>query len=596
MKKKRVVWSVVVITSIQLAACGGGGGGSGVTQHEVPVPTPAPAPAASSPPSSTGSPAPVPAPVPAPGPAPGPAPVQTPPPEPAPWQRKAVPDYGNASVGAWSKVIPWSDGGTPLLPIHAALLPDGRVMNFGVQDLDATGPYQFRFDVWTPPSGTFAGVDSPASHMTLPTGIDTNLFCSAQIVLPGTGQLLINGGDVWDNNGFTNSNFGNTAINLYTPGARSLVPAGNMKQPRWYGTPTTLPNGDIYLQGGTDGRAVYGGGPPVVATRAEIRLANGTTRELTGFDTVGYENNYPRNFLTNDGRIFGWDHQTMYLIDPYANGGAGARAEVGSDDGRYGWGATTSPVMFRPDKILNVGGYGGWLNAEGRNASIVDISNPANPVVTDGGRMTQNRHWANATVLPDGRVVVTGGAQKNVLQDQVNWDAAAPFAYHLEIWNPATNTWTVGPKAQRKRVYHSLAMLLPNGTVLTAGGGSPGPERNPDAEIWYPPYLFNPDGSYATRPVISAVPSAVDSGSAFTVSSAQAADISRVTLIKTSSITHSFDFEQRFIELPFSRSGNNLRVQLPANVNQTPPGFYLVFLLNRNGTPSEGRIIRIFPA
>jgi len=378
--------------------------------------------------------------------------------------------------------------------------------------------------------------------------------------------------------------------------------AGQMNLPRWYATPTVMPNGDIYLQGGTDGRANTGDGEPLRSTNAEIRSGDGVSKTLTGFDTKGLENNYPRNFVANDGKLFGFDHAEMYRIDPYANDSAGSRRDFTADNYanaaigfKMGWGATSSAVMYRPGKILITGGYiDAPENPDGLVPSLIDITDPDNPVVTAAPPMQQPRSWGNATVLPDGKVMVNGGARENILKyNAATYYFAEPYSFRVEIYDPDRNTWRAGPSAQRMRLYHSISMLLPNGSVLTAGGGSPGPQLNKSAEIWYPHYLFNPDGSWATRPTLDAAPSVVNPSSTFTLTSTDADKIAKVVLIKNGSVTHSLNFEQRYVPLTFARTGNELSVTLPANRYETPPGFYMVFILNGDDVPSEAKIIRI---
>lgn len=591
---KAMLGSMLTLATLVLAACGGGGGDSGGSKPKDGDPglgnsglTSAGA--------ATGTPRPT---------APLPPVAPMPPPVPG----SAVPASGSATVGAWSPgVFEWSDGfGKSVLPLHMSLLADGRVMSYGTHDASVDGSLQFLFDVWTPPVGTLSNPEAFSSHLTLPTGLPVHLFCSAQILIPTTGQLLINGGDNWDPVSGGNQNLGTKAISVFEPATNKLAPAGNMNEARWYGSPLTLPNGETYLQGGTDGRVVFGGGAPVISTHAEVRSPNGTIRMLTGFDTVDLANNYPRNFVAPDGKVFGFDHQQMYRIDPFANGGAGSRTDLYNDDWRHGWTAASTAVMFRPGKILQIGGIGGYPGSgfeDGRTATIIDI-NGAQPALTELPKMSQKRNWATATVLPDGKVVVTGGSEQNVLDQQPaaedendpsKW-TTGQVAYRAEIYDPVSNTWTLGPAQQRMRLYHSVALLLPNGTVLSAAGGWPGPQLNRNAEIWYPPYLFKSDGSYAPRPTISQAPSIASPMSSLSITSPDAGNVSRVTLVKTGSVTHSFDFEQRFIELPFTRNADSLTAQLPANRFETPPGFYMVFVLDTNGVPSEAKIVRINPA
>ncbi len=563
-----------------------------------------------------------------------------------------MPATGNHVTGAWSaNIVSWSDGtidaqtglSHQVFPLHAALLPDGRVMSYGMHTYLGPNRRKFDFDIWTPPSSAspdqadpvaaLVGATDPSRHLILPTGINTHLFCSAQILVPTTGELVIAGGDVWTDAEGGASNVGTNEVNVFRPTADNMVPnpGGSMAGARWYATPTTLPNGEMYIQGGTDGAAVYGGGVPVTTTIVEIRNPDtGLFRTLSGFTTADarFQNNYPRNWIAPDGKIFGWDHQQMYRIDWSGNGSLTFLEDSGIP-WHNGWAATSTAVMYRPGKILQVGGVvADFANdpgaRDGLESQIIDINamTPGSamtiaPTITYGPRIHDKRQWANTTVLPDGKVVLMGGSANNVLDDQSDWSKRGKDALTVEIFDPDANggngSWTQGPAQQRFRLYHSIAILLPNGTVLSAAGGWPGPQTFMDGEIYYPPYLFNADGSYATRPrllsarqanralVAGGIPQSVQPSAALEVESPDAADVARVTIVKTGSVTHSYNFEQRYIELgnaaagTLTRDGNLIRVNLPTNRFETTPGYYMVFLLNANGVPSEAQVIRIEP-
>src|SRR5690606_29291188 len=144
-----------------------------------------------------------------------------------------------------------------------------------------------------------------------------------------------------------------------------------------------------------------------------------------------------------------------------------------SADTRPNVGPTSTAVMFAPGRILQVGGngyYDGHPTPSSAQATVIDI-NGADPVLTETAPMSVGRQWANATVLPDGKVVVTGGTRR------AN-NGGSDAVYHAELWDPATGTWTDGASAAVVRVYHSAALLMPNGTVLSTGGGAPGPVNN----------------------------------------------------------------------------------------------------------------------
>ncbi len=239
--------------------------------------------------------------------------------------------------------------------------------------------------------------------------------------------------------------------------------------------------------------------------------------------------------------------------------------------------------MFAPGRILQVGG--GNADAASRNASIIDI-NGGTPQVSALPQAQFGRHWGNATVMADGRVFVSGGSAVN--------NAATGVAYTSEIFNPAgEDSWSTGPTATRMRLYHSVSLLLPDATVITMGGGTPGPETNLNAEIYYPPYLFDSSGNPATRPTITTATAFADPGTSLNIETPDAATVQRVSLVKLGSVTHSVDMDQRFLNLPFTRTGGTLQATLPANVNQTPPGYYMIFVINGAGVPSEAKIVRL---
>lgn len=450
--------------------------------------------------------------------------------------------------GIWSSVANW-----PLISVHAALTPDGRVLTYGTDGNGKQTGY-FIYDVWDPSAGPSAG------HVTLPNQTLTDLFCSSQLILPQSGNILISGGDNFVDGNTTNT--GNNNSNVFDPANNSLARGNNMNRARWYSSSTVLVNGEIYIQGGS------GGGD-----RPEIRDANGVYRLLSGADTNGFANLYPRNFVAPDGRVFGFDTAgRMYYV---TTSGSGSISTAGQLPGSTSW--TSSAAMFRPGRILQMGGAS---NA----AHVMDITG-ATPTVTPTQSMSSQRQWVSATVLADGRVLATGGSQVENQLTGVNNVA--------EIWNPATGTWTQGNAGARARLYHSTALLLPDATVLVSGGGAPGPLVNLNAEIYYPPYLYNATGGFAARPSIVLAPDVIDIGETFSVGFSNASSINRVALIKTGSMTHSWNMDQRFIELPFTASGAMLDVQAPARAADATPGYYLLFILSAQGVPSIAKMVRI---
>jgi len=193
------------------------------------------------------------------------------------------------------------------------------------------------------------------------------------------------------------------------------------------------------------------------------------------------------------------------------------------------------------------------------------------------------RKYHNATILPDGTVLVTGGTSS------ADFNVANGAVLAAELWNPITGTWTTLADMQVDRIYHSTALLLPDGHVLVTGGGQPSPSGradNRDAQLFSPPYLFK-----GTRPTITCVPSQVSYDKPFLIQTSDT--ISRVTLIRLSSVTHGFNQNQRFISLNFIQTVGGLTAFIPSNPNLVPPGHYMLFVLNESGVPSVSRIIQV---
>ncbi|HWN06591.1 MAG TPA: PA14 domain-containing protein [Steroidobacteraceae bacterium] len=460
----------------------------------------------------------------------------------------ALPAGANNTVGAWSTVRSW-----PLIAVHAVLMPDGRVLTYGTS---ATGQQTaiFIYDVWDPSAGLDAG------HTTLPNMTAVDIFCSSQVVLPSGGQVFIAGGDNWT--GASTTNTGNSDSTVFAYGSNTLTKTSGMNRARWYSSSITLLNGETYIQGGAGG-----------TDRPEIRGTNGAFRLMTGANTSSFDFMYPRNFIAPDGRVFGYDSAgRMYYVN---TSGAGAVTTAGQFTGPTG--SDSSAAMFRPGRILQFGG-------NSRNALVIDITGGA-PAVSQTQQVSTQRRLVTATILADGRVLATGGS--------LAWNEMTGVNNSAEIWNPTTGQWQVGPSGARARLYHSTSVLLPDASVLVAGGGAPGPQVNTNIEVYYPSYLYSAGGGFAVRPLIEDAPGTIDIGETFDVEMGGGGAVSRVVMVKTSSVTHSWNMEQRYVELTFQQDGSRLRVQAPTRAADAPPGFYMLFAFNAAGTPAVAPILRV---
>jgi hypothetical protein len=291
------------------------------------------------------------------------------------------------------------------------------------------------------------------------------------------------------------------------------------------------------------------------------------------FGTVAWNWSYPRAFVAPNGKVLVLGNQrNMFYLDPADNGTITQLTQQTPVAGN----PKLPALMYAPGKILSVRNQ--------QKVILVDV-NGGQPVITTSQDIDQVRLYSNATVLADGKVLVTGGS---AVANQL-----IGVAYAATIWNPATGQWTPGASAVKPRLYHSVALLLPDGSVLTGAGGAPGPVKNLNMEIYYPPYLFGASGQLAARPWIVNGDSLLYVNQQFAVTVGSADPIIRVTLVRTGSATHAFNPDQRFLELGFTQNGQTLAVQLPANVNVLVPGYYLLFVFNRAGVPSVARIVHV---
>ena len=193
------------------------------------------------------------------------------------------------------------------------------------------------------------------------------------------------------------------------------------------------------------------------------------------------------------------------------------------------------------------------------------------------------RAYHYLTLLPDGSVLATGGGR---VTDVFNLGAAVLPA---ELWSPVTEQWTTLASMVTPRLYHSTALLLPDGKVLVAGGGRYGVNQF-SAEVFSPPYLFK-----GPRPTITSAPAMLQHGANFTVGTPNGASIATVSLLRLGAVTHAFNFDQRFLKLAIQGAvSGGLSVRAPANANLAPPGYYMLFLVNTNGVPSVAKMVR-FP-
>jgi hypothetical protein len=238
---------------------------------------------------------------------------------------------------------------------------------------------------------------------------------------------------------------------------------------------------------------------------------------------------------------------------------------------------------YRPRVMIFGGG-----NPATTTTEIIDLS-AATPAWQNGPAMSRARIQMNATILPNGKVLATGGS--------VNDEDAATASLNADLYDPSTNTF--GPAASNAfaRLYHSNSLLLPDATVLLIGGNPQRGNYERRLEIYSPAYLFNANGTPAFRPTITGItPATVGYGATFQVQTPDAAEIGSVVLVRPGAATHAFDMEQRLVGANYTTGNGVLNVTAPPNGNIAPPGYYMLFVLNTAGVPSVARFVRLSPS
>ncbi len=457
-------------------------------------------------------------------------------------------------LGQWTTL---SDQ-TPINPVHVALMHTGKVLIVSGSGNVPTN-HDYETAVWDPQTQTFA---------TQPIAWD--MFCNGMVVLPD-GRPLINGGtQQYDPfHGEPRSAVYDSATGLFTD-------VQSMAHGRWYPTVTTLGDGSIMT---FSGLTETGPTKPI----AEIHTnAAGWNQEFPAGWTPPL---YPRMHLLPDGRVFySGSGRGSRFFDPSAKTWSDVVATTNYSATRtYGTSVLlplTAQNGYNPSVMILGGG-----NPSTATTEIIDLSAPV-PAWQIGPVMSQPRIEMNATILPNGKVLATGGS--------LNDEDAATASLNADLYDPGTNTFTPAGANAFPRLYHSNALLLPDATVLLIGGNPIRGSYEPPLEIYSPAYLFNLNGGFAVRPTITDVPAGpIGYGTTFQVHTPIAADTVSVVLVRPGAPTHAFDMSQRLVGVSYTVGLGVLNVTAPPNGNVAPPGYYMLFLVNSAGVPSVASFVKL---
>lgn len=456
-----------------------------------------------------------------------------------------------ATKGIW-EILPCN---SQVLAVHAALLHTGKVLFFSGSgnDPDKPAAHDFRSVVWDYENGTFHRPVTPI-----------DFFCAGQSFL-SDGRLLVAGGtkqyDPFQ---------GLKDAYLFEPTTETWIRVQDMADGRWYPSLVTL----------GDGRILAVSGLREVGTSNRINEIYSNTIGWTPLPSSKFDwPLYPHLFLLRDGNIF------------YSGGNMGGRAglnplklnlttntatTIGNlpDIDRRDQAASILLPPAQEQRFMIIGGGNPAIGS----VAIVNLSQP-NPSYAAAQALHHVRMHLNAVLLPDRTVLVSGGGMHTEMDPELR----------AEIYHSTSNTWTSAAKASVPRLYHSIALLLPDGRVITAGSN---PHRKDDElrlELYHPPYLFK-----GPRPFIQNASQELGYGQTIEIGTPNSRDIKWVHLIRPMATTHSCDTEQRLVELKIeNKSFCKLKAVVPQERNIAPPGWYMLFIANNRHVPSVAKWIHL---
>src|SRR3984893_5733666 len=471
---------------------------------------------------------------------------------------QVAPAMGQANVqGAWQT----SPTLMPINPVHTCLMADGKIL---VVSGSGNYPAQttFMVGVWDPSNNTMT---------TQTQGWD--MFCNGMVVLPDGRPYIMGGNLQYD------PFHGWQRTTVDDPVTGNFVDMEDMAHGRWYPTSTVLGDGRVMTFSGLDENGNTN-------SQVEIyKVGVGWGAPSTAPWTPPL---YPRMHLLPNGKVFYSGPSTQSrTFDPATNTWSGVIATTNYGGGRLYGSSVLLPLTpangYTPKVIIFGGG-----NPSTATTEIIDLS-AATPAWANGPSMSQPRIEMNATLLPNGKILTVGGS--------LNDEDTSTASLNADLYDSVTNTMGSAGANAVPRLYHSVSLLLPDATVWVAGGNPNRGSYEQHVEIYSPPYLFQSNGSLATRPTITTVsPSVIGYGTSFQVQTPDAANIASVVLMKAGAATHAFDMDQRMVGLNFSVGSGLLNVTGPPNGNTAPPGYYMLFLINTSGVPSVAKFVQVSTA
>ena len=444
----------------------------------------------------------------------------------------------------------------PINPVHAALMNNGKVLIVSGSG-NVAAETNFRSAV----------LDLLADTLVVTNSQPWDMFCNGMVVL-SDGRVFVNGGNLkYD------PFWGQPKNAVFDPATGLFTDVQNMAHGRWYPTVTTLGDGRVMTFSGL----LETGG-----TNTAVEFYTPGTGWSPEYPAGWTPPLYPRMHLLPDGRvIYSGSGAGTRFFNPGTRTWTGVVATTNFGGTRnYG---TSVLLPLRPSdqykgRVMIFGG----ANPATATTEIIDTSAPT-PQWQYGPAMSQPRIEMNATILPNGKILATGGSK--------NDEDAATASLKADLYDPIANTFSSAGANLYPRLYHSNALLLPDATVLLLGGNPARGTYEQRMEIYSPAYLFDSNGNAALRPTYTLASTTMNYTGSFEIQTPNAADITSVVLVRPGTPTHAFDMDQRLVELSFTSGSGVVTATGPPNGNIAPPGYYLLFVLNSAGVPSIANFV-----
>ncbi|MEU9114165.1 kelch motif-containing protein [Streptomyces sp. NPDC048483] len=376
----------------------------------------------------------------------------------------------------------------------------------------------------------------------------------------------------------------------FDPVAERYVPVDPMNEARWYPTLTSLQDGKVLSVSGLDdiGQVVPG----------KNEVYDPRTKKWTYLPKRRFFPTYPALFLTDQGRIFYTGSNAGYgpdnvgrkpgIWDLRSNAFQAVPGMSDPDILETSMSVLLPPAQEQRYMVLGGGGVGEDPRATARTR-IVDLHDPS-PRFKDGPDLYAKARYPSSVILPDDSVLTTNGSGDYRGRSDSN-------ILKAELYDPRANTARQVADPLVGRNYHSGALLLPDGRVMTFGSDSlyadkdntkPGVFQQ-QIDLYTPPYLFRDSRPQLTDPG----PRTVPLGGRVTYGTRHGATITKMRLLRPGSFTHVTNVEQRSIALDFTKTADGVTVTLPTDPSLVPPGWYMLHAVDGRGTPSKAVWVKV---